>query len=180
MRKIALLCLLLFTLPTLAQSPADAQSPSNEESKSAPADIHYYHLDIVVKELGEDGKVVNSRAYNATVSTDRGISTIRTGSRIPVNVTTKGGDIAYLDIGVNIDCGDVHETPQGVALSLTAEISSLATPVSAVNVSTPIIRQNKWHANTVLPLGKPTVVFSSDNVENKGRMQLEATATPLR
>lgn len=174
MRKIVLFSLLLFTLPTLAQMV----SPG--ENKSAPADIHYYRLDIVVKELGDDGKVVNSRAYNATVSTDRGVSTIRTGSRIPVGVRTTDRDIQYLDVGVNIDCGEVHETPQGVALSLTAEISSLATPASATNVGTPIIRQNKWRSVVVLPIGKPTVVFSADNLENKGKMQLEATATPLR
>lgn len=174
MRKIALFSLLLFSLPTLAQMS------SPDENKSAPADIHYYRLDIVVKEVGDDGKIINSRVYNTTVSTEHGVSTVRTGSRIPVNVTTKGGDIQYLDVGVNIDCGEAHEIPQGVALSLTAEISSLATPASSANVGTPIIRQNKWRAAAVLPLGKPTVVFSSDNLENKGKMQLEATATPLR
>ena len=31
-----------------------------------------------------------------------------------------------------------------------------------------------------LPLGKPTVIFSSDDVASKGQMQLELTATPVR
>jgi hypothetical protein len=31
----------------------------------------------------------------------------------------------------------------------------------------------------VLPIGKPSIVFSSDNLENKGKMQVEVTATPM-
>jgi len=176
MRKIALLCCLLFVAPTLSL-PLYAQ-----EAKAEAADVHYYHLEFVVKELGEDGKVVNSRTYRSDISTAPGLppSSVRTGTRIPIHVSSKGGDdIQYLDIGVSIDCNRAHETPLGLAMQITTEISSLASQSEAVP-TTPIVRQNKWMATTVLPLGKPVIVFSSDNLESKGRMQLEVTATPIR
>ena len=174
MRKIALFCCLLLAAPMLLR-PLSAQ-----ETTAAATQAHYYHLEFVVKELGDDGKVVNGRTYRTTVSTDDKMSSVRTGTRIPVHTNDKGGDIQYLDVGVNIDCRQAHEIPAGLALQITAEISSLATPNPAGDISTPIIRQNHWQSATVLPLGKPTIVFSSDNLENKGRMQVEVTATPIR
>jgi hypothetical protein len=174
MRKIAILCLVLLTVPHFAPAA------SAQEAKAAAPEVHYYHLEFVVKELGEDGKVVNSRTYRSDIST-ASLSSVRTGTRIPVPVSSKGGDdqIQYIDIGVNIDCNRAHETPEGLAMEITAEISSLATPGVAAP-TTPIIRQNKWMSSTVLPAGKPTIVFSSDNLESKGRMQVEVTATPIR
>jgi hypothetical protein len=171
MRKIAILCLILFATPILVL-PVSAQQTT---ASAAPA--HYYRLEFVVKEVGEDGKAVNSRTYLTTVSTDDKMSSVRTGTRIPIHTNDKGGDIQYLDVGVNIDCRQAHEIPEGLGLQISAEISSLATPNPPSDVTTPIIRQNHWQSSTVLPMGKPIVVFSSDNLENKGRMQVEVTAT---
>jgi hypothetical protein len=36
-----------------------------------------------------------------------------------------------------------------------------------------------WQASVLIPIGKRTVVFSSDALENKGGMQLSITATRL-
>jgi|ERR1700723_1383825 hypothetical protein len=179
MRKIAILCLMLSAAPIPVPSLSAALPLSAQETAAPSAQAHYYHLEFVVKELGDDGKVVNGRTYRTTVSTDDKMSSVRTGTRIPVHTNDKGGDIQYLDVGVNIDCRQAHEIPAGLALQITAEISSLATPNPPGDVSTPIIRQNHWQSATVLPLGKPTIVFSSDNLENKGRMQVEVTATPI-
>ena len=41
-------------------------------------------------------------------------------------------------------------------------------------------RQTKWGANVLAPLGKPTVIFSSDDLTTKGQTQLEVTATPIK
>ena len=180
MRKIAILCLMLSAAPIPVPSLSAALPLSAQETAAPSAQAHYYHLEFVVKELGDDGKVVNGRTYRTTVSTDDKMSSVRTGTRIPVHTNDKGGDIQYLDVGVNIDCRQAHEIAAGLALQITAEISSLATPNPAGDISTPIIRQNHWQSATVLPLGKPTIVFSSDNLENKGRMQVEVTATPIR
>jgi hypothetical protein len=32
----------------------------------------------------------------------------------------------------------------------------------------------------LIPIGKPSVVFTSDSLDNKGSMQLVVTATPLQ
>lgn len=172
MRKIAILCLVLLTVPNFAPAA------SAQEAKAVAPEVRYYHLEFVVKELGEDGKVVNSRTYRSDISTTS-LSSVRTGTKSPIHVSSKEGDVQYLDVGVNIDCKGAHETPEGLAMEITAEISSLATP-GVATPTTPIIRQNKWMSSTVLPAGKPTIVFSSDNLESKGRMQVEVTATPIR
>jgi hypothetical protein len=189
MRKLAPVNLVLILLIlTLCATPAIAQEGKTQASPEArttpPGDIHYYRLEFVLKELDGDGRVINSRTYHTAVSTDGRNSSVRTGTKIPVRTSEKAGEmnyvINYIDIGVNIDCGNAHETPQGLALQISAEISSLANPSGAGEASMPIVRQNRWSSMNLIPIGKPTVVFASDNLENKGRMQVEVTATPLR
>jgi hypothetical protein len=173
-----LLTVAVFTAPALPQE-AKAQEAAAPSSK---AEQRYYHLEFVFKEINDDGRVVNSRTYDTSASTvDGRNSSVRAGTKIPVRTNNKAGDIQieYIDVGVNIDCGSARETPQGLALQITAEISSLANPSSSGEWP-PIVRQNRWSSMTQLPLGKPTVVFSSDNLENKGRMQVEVTATQIR
>jgi hypothetical protein len=43
----------------------------------------------------------------------------------------------------------------------------------------PVVRQNQWQAGVIVPLKKPTVVFSSDDLTTKRQMQVELTATPI-
>jgi hypothetical protein len=44
----------------------------------------------------------------------------------------------------------------------------------------PVIRQNRWSATAVVPLGKPLTLFSSDDITSKRRMEVEMTATEIR
>lgn len=173
---LILLGLALFAAPVRAQeSKASDSKPA--ETKPQP-ETHYYRLEFVLKELGDDGRVVNSRTYHTDVATGGRFSQVRTGTKIPVRTNDKN-EIQYLDVGVNIDCDSAHETPQGLGLHISAEISSIANPTSG-EIPSPVVRQNRWSSEALLPIGKPTVVFSSDNLENKGRMQVEVTATPIR
>ena len=150
----------------------------------------YYKLDFVVKET-EAGKVLNSRNYSITLAAD-GLSgsspaavannafgpshSIRSGSRVPVR-TTKG-DFTFIDLGVNIDCRQVREVQNGLSLSVTADVTSTAQ--EAPEVGYPVLRQNKWTSNVLVPIKKPTLLFSSDDVSSKRQMQLELTATPIK
>ena len=176
---LILLGLALFAAPVRAQeSKASDSKPS--ETKSQP-DAQYYRLQFVLKELGDDGRVVNSRTYYTDVATVGRSSQVRAGTKIPVRTKDKDKDeiqYQYIDLGVNIDCDSAHETPQGLGLHISTEISSIANPTSG-EIPSPIVRQNRWSSETLLPIGRPTVVFSSDNLENKGRMQVEVTATPV-
>lgn len=196
MRRIALIFCLVITAPMFgrfvhAQDDAKTNTVKQQDvgPKAPEPPVHYYRLDFVVQEIGSDGKPSNSRSYSATVSTRPrdGASVIKTGSRIPIIVggpATSGGEkhfdvnYQYIDVGVNLSAGDVHEVGHQLAISLKAEISSLGSS-SANSTSDPVIRQNSWFGAVVVPVGKPTVVFASDALESKGGMQLSVTATLL-
>jgi len=135
----------------------------------------FYKLDFAVKEV-EGAKVLNSRAFSTIVQMDPPGSraeagSIRTGSKVPV---TNG---SYIDVGVNIDCRSLKEVQGDLALSVNADLSSTAPEPSAPD--RPVIRQNRWSSYVIVPIKKPTVIFSSDDATTKHTMQLELTATPV-
>lgn len=154
-------------------------SPAPEAAK--PAD-HFYKLNLAVEETNAAGQVTNTRSYVATVETGPVGQQIRTGSRIPV---ATGGDhgntqFQYIDLGVNFDVRKVEEVRDKLSFSLTAEISSLSSTIAGGPMSgEPVIRQNKWNSNVLIPLNRPTVVFSADDLDDKGKMQVELTATRI-
>jgi len=180
----ALLAALAVPALTRAQ---DADKPA-EPAKTAEPAPHYYHLVFVVQELDAAGKSVNSRTYTTSVSTDRHFTgQVRTGSRIPVatgayangkDETLTNVQFQYVDVGVNFDLSRVLEVGRTLSIDLSAEISSAADS-GDTRIHQPVIRQNRWHAPVIIPLGKPTVVFSSDSLDSKGSLQVTLTATPL-
>lgn len=142
----------------------------------------FYRLDFVVKEV-EGSKVLNARGYSMTVSEDKlnEHSMIRAGSKVPYSTNADGSQYSYLDLGVSIDCYHVAEMHDTMSLVITADVSSIVqepAPTSAV-MRQPVIRQNRWNSGVVVPLKKPTVVFSSDDLTTKRQMQVELTATPI-
>ena len=198
MRKFTIACCLLLLIPALVvrtRAQETAKAPETVKPPEPPA--HYYHLEYVIQELGSDGKPVNSRTYSTIVGTDRHeqFSAIRTGSRVPIVTGALHGpagqateakleyQFQYIDVGVNIDTQNVREIGHQLAIDLKAEVSSLAesgpSPASGL-VNDPVIRQNMWQASVLIPVGKPTVVFSSDAADSKGAMHLVVTATPLQ
>jgi hypothetical protein len=179
MRKIAFVGSLLLLAVAVLLQPAGAQDApkSNEPAKASEATpTAFYHLLFVVQELGADNKPVNSRSYTTTVSTNN-IGSIRTGSRIPV--ATGANQFQYLDVGVNFDIRHVTEVHRQLSLDLSTEISSLADAYDP-NVHQPVIRQNRWQASVLIPIGKATTVFTSDALDNKGSLQVVITAQPLQ
>lgn len=145
----------------------------------------FYHLVFVVKEI-DGGKVINSRSY----SIDAGVSgkptliynpnqkSIRAGTKVPVE-SEGAGKVNYTDVGVSIDLRQLEENEGKLAMVLSAEVSSLAESSSVVR-GLPSILQNKWSSDVRVPLGKPTVVFSSDEVTSKRTMVMEMTATRMQ
>ncbi|MGO4883365.1 MAG: hypothetical protein ACLP59_21485 [Bryobacteraceae bacterium] len=132
----------------------------------------YYRLDFVVKELDGE-KVTNSRHYLTTMAAGDHKATIRNGNKVPLQAGGTTG-MTYIDVGVNIDCHGLKEADGSVTLLVVAEISNATSAVQP-----PLIRQTKWDSDVIVPIGKPTVLFSSDDVASKGQMQLELTATPI-
>ena len=133
----------------------------------------FYKFEIVVQEVS-GSKVLNSRTYT-TIAPAPGKGEIRAGSKIPFAVDHDKTEL--IDVGVNIDVFNIAEIQDKLAFSVIAEVSSLA---GAGNDSMrPTIRQNRWSSRLIIALRKPTVIFSSDNVDAKSQMQVQVTATPV-
>jgi len=142
-----------------------------QDNKPVETSSGYFRLEFVVKEL-DGGKVVNARAYSTIMSTEKGgQSSIRTGSRVPSQNAA-----GYVDVGINFDCRAPKVVGNDFAVYVSAEINSVAEPAS----TPPVTRTNRWGGDVIVPLKKPTVVFSSDDAASKRQMQLELTATPIR
>jgi hypothetical protein len=174
----------VFALQSVAQDAPKASEPS--QASETPA--HYYHLELVVQELSKDGKPTNSRTYTTTVGTrNRESASIRTNSKIPIVTSSSAApgsalmntQFQYQDVGVNIDVQPAHEIGRQLSFDLKADITSVAENLDA-RLHEPIIRQNKWQSVVLIPVGKPTVVFTSDALDSKGSMQLVVTATPIQ
>src|SRR5258708_39660729 len=78
---------------------------TNSTSKAAATEgVHFFHLEFVIKEIGDDDKVINSRSYSTMCVTGRSgrSGSIRTGSRVPI-YTGEKHEGQYIDLGVNID-----------------------------------------------------------------------------
>jgi hypothetical protein len=138
----------------------------------------FYKLDFVVKEV-QGAKILNARTYSAVASAGNRMSEIRAGSKLPY-ISKQGATTEYqqIDVGVSIDMHEVKEIDNRLSFSIMVEISSVAEGPSAPT-DHPIVRQNKWSSNVTVPLKKPTLLFSSDNVDSKSQMQVEVTATPI-
>jgi hypothetical protein len=151
-----------------------------QDEKKAEGPPRYYHLDYVVKEIS-DGKTVNSRVYSTIVSTDRGAPSysLRTGTKVPV--PQGANQFTYMDVGVSIDTRRVSDGAGRLMLNVSADISSLPGEVTGYSQVSPppVVRNNRWTSDVVVPIGKPIIIFSSDDVTNKGKLQLELTATPI-
>jgi hypothetical protein len=172
MRKSILICLVLAL--TAGSSRLFAQQDAGKSSNQA---TQFYRLLFTVQEVDSSGKITNNRVYSTSIADDHNPEQIRTGTRVPIKTNDKG-EIQYLDIGVNIDCKNAHEMDGKLALGVTAEISSLAMETGNSN-ATPVVRENHWQASVLVPLGKPSVIFSSDDLQGKGKVQMELTATRI-
>jgi hypothetical protein len=197
MQKTTIVCILILATAglghkTLAQDQPNNQQPAKAQEAAPPE--HFYHLDFVVEDLNAEGKVVNSRSYSTSISTRaRGdYVSIRSGSKIPIATGSysAGGDgkgtspmmntqFQYEDVGANFDVSNAHEVSSQLAFSVTATLSSVAAAVDP-NLKEPVIRENKWQASVLIPIGKQIVVFSSDSVDSKGSTRVLVTATAIQ
>jgi hypothetical protein len=175
MRKsILAACILLsaFAVPAISfaqDKPAEAAKPVEP--------THYYRLTLIVQDIDSNNKPINSRSYVTTITTDRSFrGSIRTGSKVPIPTDHNGG-ITYIDIGINFDVRDVLELNRNLSLNVKAQIMSYAPNENPALA--PIIRQNQWEAPVLIPIGKPTVIFSSDSLESKNAMQVVAIVAPI-
>ncbi len=192
MRKFTILfCLMLLALP-LSQNiyaqdtPNLLSSKAPDAAKPAALPVHYYHLEFSVQQISPEGKLAPPSTYTTTVSTDSSEPmSIRADSKVPIlagswlGVAKENQQVSYQDIGVHIDARDAHETGGKLTFNLIAELTTLAAPTNP-DIHQYVIRQNRWQAWVLIPVGKPTTVFTSDDFYNKGGVQILVTATLLQ
>lgn len=139
--------------------------------------LKHGRLDFVLKEV-DGSKVLNSREYSVVVELEPTFGpqhiSIRAGNKLRIP------EVGNIEVGVSIDSRSPREVPNGLAVSLSASVSDFV-PASGTNgaSSVPAVRQMQWSSDVVVPLRKPTIIFSSDDPTSKHKMQLELTATPI-
>jgi hypothetical protein len=171
--RVLLAALLTVAGPVMGIA-ADAQPAPQATSQSKPAEIQsFYHLVVRLQEVDAGGRVTNTRSYSTAICVPSINSVeIRTDVKLTLRTTDKGEQFA--NGRVSIHAVDARVAGSYLRLNLGANIESIATPGE-----NPVVRQNQWEGRVSVPIGKPTVVFSSDNLDDKGKIQLELTATPL-
>jgi len=172
--------------------PARGQDQSKDESrKEAPQQtakvqpVQPYRLDFAFNELA-DGKIVNTRHYSMNLTAGES-NEIKIGLRVPVvsaatpNVPATS-QWQYLDVGTNI-WAQLREHGDEWLLVVRSDVSNLDTSSDsehAAGSTPPIVRQIKISGSTLLVVGKPILIGSTDDPNSKRQFQLEVTVTKLR
>jgi len=162
---------------TLSLLSAALRAQNSEEAAPGPPQ-HFYRVHFAVEEIDASGKVTNTRNYEETIATaNGGDQQIKTGSRIPVS--TGANQFQYIDLGVDLDVRDPREHGETLSFRLKANVSSVARQEEIAGTGEPVIRQNSWDSTLTVPVGKPTVVYSADDLDSKGKMQVEVTVVKV-
>lgn len=169
-------------LPGYGQQATAVESKPTVSAAQELGQNERFWLAFVVRETDEKGKALNSRAYETLICTSpqskEPNASIRAGARVPVPTSSGGTQFTYLDVGVNFDVLRFHVlSANRVAMNIHAEVSSVD-PAAKEVVDHPIIRQNKWSGeDQQAVLGERKVIFSSDDLTSKIKLQVELRVT---
>jgi hypothetical protein len=173
MKKLLTIAFLAGTLgtPSFTQSEKGAATDNTTTTNEK-----FYRLDFSAREVDGE-RIINNREYSTMVSNARTQSSIRTGAHVPIS--TGGGGWQNVNVGVDIDCKGAQEIGNQFQLSVRADINSVVEN-NEKGSERPITRSNSWESDIVVPLRRPTLLFSSDDPATKRKMQLVLTVTPVR
>ena len=152
------------------------------QEKAPETPLTHYKLTYRLLEVGEDGKITNSRVYATIIGAggDSAPAKIRTGDKFPIPVGTNGTEIQYQDIGTDIDTFHPRIHDRQLSLQVSAALSSVAKTAPSLVPKVPIMRQTRWESSVVVTVDKPTIIFTSDNTSDTGKTELELTATEIK
>jgi hypothetical protein len=155
------------------------------------------HVKIVYRalQIGADGKVVSSHSYSTIVVANTGqhsLSKIRSNDKVPIAVASYGGDgksslvntqIQYQDVGTQIDTSGAKLNGSQLTVNLSVALSEVAkNDVGAEKMipGSPVFRALSWESDVIVTMGRPTIIFTSDNPSDTGKTELELTATEIK
>lgn len=182
-RFLFVMVMITATLPGYAQQPTAAEADHAKPLVQQKGHEQHFKLTFVVREVDERGKVLNSREYT-TSADDSNFgapnASIRTGARVPTS-TAMGNQWQYVEVGVNFDVSRLQVlAPTKVGMVVAADLSSFDTSSDSTKNRPPEIHQNKWTGNEQMTLGQPKVIFSSDDLTSKNKVQVELTVTEVK
>ncbi len=168
-------------LPVYGQQATAAESKPAASAAQELGKDQRFRLTFVIRETDEKGKALNTREYATMIGAipQQGDphASIRTGAKVPVPTGAGSLQFTYLDIGVNFDINSFQVlSATRVAMRVQAELSSLDAAAKEA-LDHPVIRQNKWSGDEQLVLGERKVIFSSDDLTSKNKVQIELTVT---
>lgn len=156
---------------------AKGQSASAEPAK-AQESKRFFELAFVVREVDAE-RVVNSRTYTVIASTGNGTS-IRAGENVPfANSDGPTTQWQQVHVGFQMDCRNLAMIGDRLALRISGKLDSLAGTQEQKTTRQPVIRDNIWDSEVIVPLRHPTIITSSDDPFSTRKIQLQLTATPL-
>jgi hypothetical protein len=102
---------------------------------------------------------------------------IRNGVRVPVLTSGAVSQFTYQDVGANFDINSFTVMSSNrVAMNVGANISNIDT-ANKGTAGPPLIRENKWMGNEQMVLGERRVIFSSDDLTSKNKLQVDLMVT---
>lgn len=174
--------------PSTPPSPAPPSAPP--PAKTEPARQTYQVVYVLTE--SEDGKFLGSQHAEMLVSTEtstelrRGMSSstkLQLGSRIPIVVNSpnpspsKGAEVQYIDVGLNINT-DLSRMSDNV-VDLHTQLEQSSTEKSSV-YGAPLVREAKIDSHVVMTEGKPLVIGKLDLPGSNHHLRIEATVTRLQ
>ena len=102
---------------------------------------------------------------------------ITTGSASSGNI-----EYQYQDVGTNIDTSGAKLHGSELTVNLSVALSEVAKNDVATDktIPAPVFRALSWQSDVLVTVGRPTIIFTSDNVSDTGKTELELTATEIR
>jgi hypothetical protein len=145
-----------------------------KDLRAKKAEPRFYRLNFVIKEV-DRSKIINSRTYSILASNGSN-SSVR--AKEQVQVPLGSGSFQNVDVGANLDTRNIQQVENNLSLIVSADITGLPQE-SGANTERPVVRHFDWNSEVLIPLNKPTLIFSSDLTTGKTQMQLELTAIPV-
>jgi len=167
--------LMAFCLLTAASLGLAQQEKPKNEAATVQKPLAAYRIEINVRETA-DGKPASSRKYTMLVA-DNNRGKIRVGNKVPYQASQ--GVFQYQDVGMNIDCVPVQRD-DSLTLYSNVEFSSVAGEPQATPAFNPVFRTDRTEVESVVTLGKPTVVATMDDVISNRHFEIEVTATKVK
>ena len=189
--RIAATLSAILLAPALLCAQSTQDTPDTSSPQSSP------HLKLVYRtlQIGADGKTLSSHSYSTIVvanSAPPPTSRIRSNDKVPIAVGSYGGDvksslvntqIQYQDVGTNIDIYGVKLNGNQLTVNLSVALSEVAkNDVAAEKMfpGSPVFRALSWQSDVIVTVGRPTIIFTSDNPSDTGKTELELTATEIK